>query len=338
MNSGLKNITINFGILLSAVLICFVSLEIYLRHLHADQHTQLVIKYTTHELCTTQSDHPALIYTYIPNKCNANSHGYFDNEYSYDKDSGVYRIVVIGDSVAQGQGVSVIDSFGKALEAKLTKQFNQHIEVILLARSGYSTSQQLYILKNEAFRYDPDLIIWSYVLNDPAHPVFHDANGELGRYFYKPGLHTFHLIKYLYFELNERIKGRNCVDEYHARLHCIYANQVSENIKTIGMESALNNVPVLFMIHPVFEKNNNFKNYSLTPIHDRLSGLAVEAGLDTIDLLEAHKQHLPSSLHITGYADGWWDPWHPNIKGHKLIADQLVQYMEKRQLIKIQVE
>ena len=38
-------------------------------------------------------------------------------------------------------------------------------EVIVLARSGYSTSQELIIFEEEAFHYHPDVMLWSYVLN-----------------------------------------------------------------------------------------------------------------------------------------------------------------------------
>lgn len=50
-------------------------------------------------------------------------------------------------------------------------------------------------MEKEAGKYSPDLIIWSYVLNDPAHPVYQDANGELGRYFYSPRIHLVDFIQ-----------------------------------------------------------------------------------------------------------------------------------------------
>ena len=45
------------------------------------------------------------------------------------------------------------------------------MEVILLACTGYSTSQELVLLRNETFQYQPDLVLWCYVLNDPADPL-----------------------------------------------------------------------------------------------------------------------------------------------------------------------
>lgn len=80
----------------------------------------------------------------------------------------------------------------------------------MLAQSGYSTSQELFLLEHEALRYAPDLIIWSYVLNDPANPVYHNSNGELGRYYFKPILHTANFVSRKLFAINERIKKKLC--------------------------------------------------------------------------------------------------------------------------------
>ncbi|MEW6715644.1 MAG: SGNH/GDSL hydrolase family protein, partial [Nitrospirota bacterium] len=198
-------------ITLSLTLLVSLSIgEAYLRYEHKKEHDILVSKYKDRELCTAYSADPGLIYTFIPNKCGNNSHGYRDYKYSYKKETGSFRIIVIGDSVAQGQGVDLQESFGKVLETKLNQSVkNRQFEVIVLARSGYSTSQELILLENEALTYQPDLIIWSYMLNDPAHPVYHDANGELGRYYFKPKLHIIIFFSKKIFQIKESIKGKN---------------------------------------------------------------------------------------------------------------------------------
>ena len=52
-------------------------------------------------------------------RCGANSHGYLDRDFPFEKQAGVRRAVVIGDSIAQGDGVAPGESFGKVLEALL---------------------------------------------------------------------------------------------------------------------------------------------------------------------------------------------------------------------------
>jgi hypothetical protein len=80
------------------------------------RHYIFYLKVTFGDICFTYSSN--LIYKYIPGKC-TNSHGYRDNEYSYKKPNGVFRIVIIGDSIAEGEYVQQHESFGKILEKKL---------------------------------------------------------------------------------------------------------------------------------------------------------------------------------------------------------------------------
>lgn len=312
------------ALLVFSLLFCFLVGEIYLRILYAKEHNRLISKYKGRELYATHSKIPDLIYTYIPNKYGRNSHGYRDYEYNYSKDDRVYRIVIIGDSVAYGLKVKLEESFGKVLETKLNHLLESEkceIEVIILALGGYSTSQELIILENEGLDYSPDLIIWSYVLNDPAHPVYHNANGEMGRYFFKPKVHIINFVKKKWFDIAEKIKGKNCEKEYHKFLHCVYWDQVESHINKIGQISKKHNIPIIFLIHPVFQKNKSLDTYTLTSLHRRLDEVASETGLLVLDLLDAYKSGNPDF--IEQYSKTWFDSWHPNAEGHRLIADYI---------------
>ena len=181
MERKFKTTVVNVSLLFSVILVLLLMGETYLRI----QHDKFTAQYKHKDLCYTESSNPDLIYTSIPNKCDTNSNGYRDYEYCYEKKKDTFRIVVIGDSVATGRGVEVEESFGNLLEKELNNLMDRkRFEVIILGESGYSTSQELILLENEAFNYNPNLIIWSYVLNDPAHPIYHNANGKLGRYFF----------------------------------------------------------------------------------------------------------------------------------------------------------
>src|SRR5262245_2570278 len=190
--------------------------EVLLRYQYQYAHHKMALRYQDRELCTTRATDPRLIYTYVPNTCGANAKGYSDNEYTYEKDPAIYRVVIIGDSVASG--LSRTEKFGRILEQKLntlsSPPLGRTYEVVVLARSGYSTSQELIILEDEAFQYHPDLVLWSYVLNDPAHPVYHNANGELGRFWYVPQYHVVHVLQKAMFKVRERIQSSKCEKEF----------------------------------------------------------------------------------------------------------------------------
>lgn len=90
-----------------------------------------------------------------------NSKGFRDAERSYQRDPSKYRIVVLGDSMVWGWGVQQEDMFTALLEKQ-----HQDLEVINLGVSGYGTDQELILLRQEAVRYNPDLIVVVVMDND----------------------------------------------------------------------------------------------------------------------------------------------------------------------------
>ena len=204
---------------------------------------------------------------------------------------------------------------------------------MILARSGYSTSQELVLFEEEAFQYHPDLIVWSYVLNDPAHPVYHNANGEVGRFWYKPTYHTRHFLEKKLFILKETIHKWHCAKEFHQFLHCAYRKQIEENLTKIGDIAKSNYVPVVFLIHPIFEKAKTYTEYSLHGVHTMLKSIAMASDLIVWDVYEVFQYYNPNDLNEVG--DGKrHDPWHPNQQGHMIIASYLYNKLIEAQLVK----
>ena len=204
-------------------------------------------------------------------------------------------------------------------------------EVIILALSGYSTSQELVLLETKAFKYEPDLIVWSYVMNDPAHPVYHDVNGELGKYFFRPRIHILNYFLSKLFILNENKKARSCEKEFHKFLHCVYWKDVQSNIALIGYISDKKDVPVIFLIHPIFERRG-YESYSLSKLHKNLSDEASNNNLIVLDVLDKYKDYDPNELKQN--PKGLYDPWHPNAKGHEVIAEYLYEKIQRYKHVK----
>lgn len=318
MRDGLVNLAVAAGTL-ALIFLVFEAVQ-WLRF--ERKHERIFELRGGRELCSRRAEDPRLIYTFIPNRCGANSKGFMDDDHAYENPEDSYRIVIIGDSVAQGQGIPREGAFGKLLEKRLNSHDpDRPVESINLARSGYSTSQEIVILEAEGLRYQPDLILWSYVLNDPAHPVYDDANGRLGRYFYEPRWYTVHFIRKKLFRVRMRIAEAECRDEYHALLHCAHREQVARQIAQLGDISEASGTPLVFVIHPVFERGRDFASYSLMSVHEDLTSMARNAGLLVVDLWHAFKEMNPAKLHQK--KGERFDPWHPNERGHQVISDYL---------------
>lgn len=110
-----KAFVFSVALSMASVLLCLLASEIFLTIRYKRWHAQMESAYKGRDLCTRAADDPELIYTRIPSACDTNAHGFRDFDYSYSKEPGVFRIVVIGDSVAEGQGVKIRDTFAKVL-------------------------------------------------------------------------------------------------------------------------------------------------------------------------------------------------------------------------------
>lgn len=108
-----------------------------------------------------------------------------DREYTFEKPAGVIRIVGVGDSFTQGYEVNVEETYLYLLE-KMLRGRGHNVEVINLGVSGHGTAEELIMLREFGFRFDPDIVIVGYFVNDLADNVRSnlfrlDENGELVR-------------------------------------------------------------------------------------------------------------------------------------------------------------
>ena len=94
-----------------------------------------------------------------------NSHSWKDVEHSWVKKSGVYRILIIGDSNTYGY-VPLEAVYHRRLEQILRERSGREIEVIGVGVCGWGPDQELEFLQREGLRYQPDLVIYQFSLND----------------------------------------------------------------------------------------------------------------------------------------------------------------------------
>jgi len=107
------------------------------------------------------------------NESQRNSLGYRDYEHTVLKVPGVYRIAVLGDSVAKGFGTDRHEgTFPSVVERKLVEA-GARAEVMNFGVEGYNTQQEVETLRDRGLAYSPDLVILAYVLNDRTWPAHH---------------------------------------------------------------------------------------------------------------------------------------------------------------------
>ncbi len=99
----------------------------------------------------------------------SNSLGFRDREHAVAKPKGVYRVVVLGDSIAAGLHVERNQDVFPPLLEQLLDQAGRRAEVINLAVSGYNTQQEVEMLREKGLQYHPDLVLVAYTMSSREH-------------------------------------------------------------------------------------------------------------------------------------------------------------------------
>jgi len=187
----LKSVLINLLLLLFGLVLFFLLGEITARVLHLDERERLVMINPENILdfkgLHRLSENPDLVYELRPGaeselrsgrrriRYVINSHGLRDIEFSEEKGPGVFRILVLGDSMVFGPAVDLEETFVKQLEILLNEESGgrPEFQVLNLGVSGYNTYQEWAMLEDRGRSYDPDLIIVAFCANDVDDPRRH---------------------------------------------------------------------------------------------------------------------------------------------------------------------
>jgi len=90
-----------------------------------------------------------------------------DQDYLYPKPAGVVRILSLGDSFTIGYEVDQDRCFSQVLERELSAAGYQ-AQVLNAGVSGFSNAEECVYLERELIKYDPDVVVVSFYINDIA--------------------------------------------------------------------------------------------------------------------------------------------------------------------------
>jgi lysophospholipase L1-like esterase len=274
-----------------------------------------------------------------------NAHGLRGPETTYQKPSGTFRILNLGDSVVMGWGVREEDTYGWQLESLLNKNGSGdlHFEVINAGVPGWNLENASAYLQAEGLKYKPDVILLGLTLandikgksalladNQPASIKWLRSN----TYFW-----PFLTIQLRWMKAHSNGRARIDVidpptepDKYfpldpEAKQWKDFWNLVLD-INQLGAE---NNIPVVVVIFPL-EFQVIDESYS-TLSQELLTAKAAEAGIPVVDPLPAFRQACQQkpggACQLEDrylFADVWM---HPSAIGHKLIADELESFLTR---------
>lgn len=105
-----------------------------------------------------------------------NGLGLRDRERQYAAAPGAFRLLVLGDSFAEGFSVALEDSVAQVLERSLVRP-DCPIEVIAAGTVGYSTDQEYLYYREEGVRFAPQAVLLFFYYND----IVYNARESVGR-------------------------------------------------------------------------------------------------------------------------------------------------------------
>lgn len=318
----IRDVGLNFGIALAAGVLALALAELVLRHFDpAPRPNPRGQAAADRAVVHRKSADPELVYELVPGARGErdgvtiviNSSGFRDDEFSEPPPPGM-RIVVLGDSVAWGWGVPMEAAFPQALEARLrglaTEPYASSV-VYNLAVDGYGTLQEVRLLETRGLALNPDLVVVSYILNDPDL-----ADGGLTDHFVSR-IEVLDLAKRAVRYAWERF--RDHPKEYHHRVHARYRDEIEKNFQRLGLISRDRRVPIVVAVTPVFRFQ---PPYPWRDVHDLIRGLCEANGLLFLDLYPAFE---PLDMNELSF-----DVWHPTVKGHAVIAGALLDFVVAR--------
>ena len=94
-----------------------------------------------------------------------NEMGFRDKERQYEKPGDVVRIAVLGNSWTEALQVPIEKTYGAVLERLLNERHcfpGKYVEVLNFGVAGYSTAQELLLLEQEVWNYQPDIVIVAF--------------------------------------------------------------------------------------------------------------------------------------------------------------------------------
>jgi hypothetical protein len=112
-----------------------------------------------------------------------NSYGWRDVDWSVNKERGVYRVAVVGDSYVEAFQVEMSETFPKIAE-RILLDSGFRVETMNFGRSGFTTTEELLVIRDEVLKFSPDLVVlFFYPPNDIRDVSKELAGGQIRPFF-----------------------------------------------------------------------------------------------------------------------------------------------------------
>ncbi len=245
------------------------------------------------------------------------------------KGAGVRRIVALGDSFTHGDAVArTEDLWPYVVERALGQHGGPTVEAINLGRGGLTTVNEAEMLETMGWRFQPDLVLVQFTLNDPLPSgpgmQHHNEGWIFPTVSLIPRFHPWlNRHSYFYSFLNQRFwalqmglffpRGYGALfdDDLPAWQECRSA------LGRMAASARSHRVPMMVVLFPLFVDDLSAQGYPYVQVHEKIRQAAKAAGLPLLDLRPAFAARDP-------HGRAWWalpSDWHPSVAGHRVAGE-----------------
>ncbi len=232
-------------------------------------------------------------------------------DFPTEKNKNVFRIMTIGDSFTFGANVNTKDNYPSQLQNVIKRQCktNKRIEILNLGVPGYDFqySGERYLLRGK--QYDPDLLVW-LIIPDQLMRINRLYSAKAEQY------------RKLLFSTKE---GRE-------KLHNIPSAHLS--LAKEAVEKELGEQKILEEQYKQLEKFNSVYSRALifaTFIDSRFTNRQRKFINDFVNSRPG--SFFYNNMRSLGVSKGLLPDFHPNSRGHGIIAQDVFGYLKKNKLI-----
>jgi lysophospholipase L1-like esterase len=237
---------------------------------------------------------------------------------------GVARIVVIGDSFTEGQGVTEDRVYTSVLGERLQAMAPGRYEVLNFGYRGLDFPE-LYALFHAALRLQPDLILYGLCLNDGDRPSKFDKQWPrlddwvmVRRPSVRLGPFDSRLLAFVRDRLDTWRISRDTTRWYldmYGPANAAGWGETRRYLRTMRDEARARHSRLLVAIWPLLVGLDG--RYPFRAVHEKLARVCERNGIQVYDLLPVLSGRSSRSL--------WVDPsdLHPNALAHRLVGEAL---------------
>lgn len=254
-----------------------------------------------------------------------NRWGLRGKDFEERKSARTIRSALFGGSPVMGSGVGDNETFAAVLEDRLNSEATRgrHYEILNFGVGGYDMLQRLYVLEEKAFRFEPDVVIWTAHPQDPQVTL-----KKLSEWFQNDVPVPFQEL----VEIERRAGLMTAVSstvgadddgfyEIKGALLPFADDIVSWTYRRVVRDCRNRNVLPVYMFLPsarAFDHSVVAKDVQV----------AREAGFEVVDLSDVFQDQDLQALQIAP-----WD-FHFNKDGHRLVAERLYREFHQRPTVR----